>query len=120
LSSRNGGAVKNQDSLDPRTVFASDLLQSRYGQLYVGSSWSRGMPGALNSSVPQYSWLVDVAAGWQWTDQTFNYGINTGIGFEVLGNDQLALTVGYQSAPQGGDGKAGGTLGMSYGVRFGR
>ena len=69
---------------------------------------------------PQYTWLVDMMAGWQWTDQTFNYGINTGVGFEVLGDDELALTFGYQSAPQGGDGKSGGTLGMSYGVRFGR
>ena len=61
-----------------------------------------------------------LTAGWQWTDQTFNYGINTGIGVEVLGDDELALTFGYQSAPQGGDGKSGGTLGVSYGVRFGR
>jgi len=108
------------DPDDPQSVPASDLLQSRYGQLYVGSSWRRGIPGALVRSKPQYTWLVDMTAGWQWTDQTFNYGINTGGGFEVLGDDELALTFGYQSAPQGGDGKSGGTLGMSYGVRFGR
>ncbi|VVO46190.1 tetratricopeptide repeat protein [Pseudomonas fluorescens] len=106
--------------LDIETVTASDLLQSRYGQLYFGSSWRRGIPGALVRTKPQYTWLVDLTAGWQWTDQTFNYGINTGIGVEVLGDDELALTFGYQSAPQGGDGKAGGTLGVSYGVRFGR
>ena len=106
--------------LDIGTVTASDLLQSRYGQLYFGSSWRRGLPGALVRTKPQYTWLVDLTAGWQWTDQTFNYGINTGIGVEVLGDDELALTFGYQSAPQGGDGKSGGTLGVSYGVRFGR
>ncbi|MFU2327314.1 tetratricopeptide repeat protein [Pseudomonas sp. NFX98] len=106
--------------LDIETVTADDLLQSRYGQLYFGSSWRRGLPGALVRTKPQYTWLVDLTAGWQWTDQTFNYGINTGIGVEVLGDDELALTFGYQSAPQGGDGKSGGTLGVSYGVRFGR
>ncbi|AWM90174.1 biofilm formation protein PelB [Pseudomonas sp. 31-12] len=121
LSSANGGPVKSvDDSDDPAVVTADDLLQSRYGQLYVGSSWRRGLPGALVRTRPQYTWLVDVTAGWQWLDQTFNYGINTGIGVEVLGGDELALTVGYQSAPQGGDGQAGGTLGVSYGVRFGR
>lgn len=131
LSSRNGGAIKITpqstdpdtgalDPLDVATVTGVDLLQSRYGQLYVGSSWRRGIPGALVRSKPQYTWLVDMTAGWQWTDQTFNYGINTGVGFEVLGDDELALTFGYQSAPQGGDGKSGGTLGVSYGVRFGR
>jgi hypothetical protein len=121
LSSDNGGPVKNVDnSDDPSVVTADDLLQSRYGQLYVGSSWRRGLPGALVRTRPQYTWLVDVTAGWQWLDQTFNYGINTGLGVEVLGGDELALTVGYQSAPQGGNGQAGGTLGVSYGVRFGR
>ena len=131
LSSRNGGPVivpdqerdavtGELDASDTQTVMGSDLLQSRYGQLYVGTSWRRGIPGALVRTKPQYTWLVDVTAGWQWLDQTFNYGINTGIGFEVLGDDELALTFGYQSAPQGGDGQSGGTLGVSYGVRFGR
>ncbi|SED99729.1 tetratricopeptide repeat protein [Pseudomonas migulae] len=131
LSSRNDGPVivpdqtrdpetNELDPTDTETVMGSDLLQSRYGQLYVGTSWRRGIPGALVRTKPQYTWLVDVTAGWQWLDQTFNYGINTGIGFEVLGDDELALTFGYQSAPQGGDGQSGGTLGVSYGVRFGR
>ena len=121
LSASHGGAIIGLDNPSQAgAVTASDLLQSRYGQLYVGSAWSRSLPSALVRTSAQYSWLVDVAAGWQWTDQTFNYGINTGIGMQVLGNDQLALTIGYQSAPQGGDGQAGGTLGVSYGVRFGR
>lgn len=98
---------------------AQDLLQERYGQVYVASSWRRGMPGALNRTKPQYTWLVDVTAGWQWVDKNFNYGVDAGIGMELLGDDELALKVGYQSAPQGGAG-AGGTLGVSYGLRFGR
>ena len=47
------------------------------------------------------------------------HGIDTGIGMVLLGDDELALKVGYQSSPQGGAG-AGGTLGVSYGLRFGR
>ncbi|WP_256577064.1 tetratricopeptide repeat protein [Pseudomonas sp. Irchel s3b6] len=125
LSSNNGGPVRvelpDPDSpLDQPTVVASDLLQSRYGLLYVGSTWRRGMPGALSRAHPQYTWLVDVTVGWQWLDQTVNYGINTGMGMEVLGNDELAFTAGYQSEPQGGNGQAGGTLGVSYSVRLGR
>lgn len=97
-----------------------ELLQKRYGQLFFGSTWRRGFPGALNRTRGQYTWLVDVSSGWQWTDSTFNYGISTGVGMEVVGGDELALTFGYQSAPQGGSGKSGGTVGISYGVRFGR
>ena len=109
-----GGPVRQDE------VVASDLLQARYGQVYIGSSWRRGFPGALNRTRGQYTWLVDMSAGWQWTDSSFNYGISTGLGTAVLGDDELAVTLGYQSAPRGADGEAGGTLGVSYSLRFGR
>ncbi|MNC80064.1 hypothetical protein D3C75_1327290 [compost metagenome] len=64
--------------------------------------------------------MLDVNAGWQWLDNTVNYGFSTGIGMEVFGDDELALTMGYQSAPEGGGGESGGTVGVSYSLRFGR
>ncbi|MGV8916638.1 MAG: tetratricopeptide repeat protein [Pseudomonas sp.] len=105
---------------DPSQINSETLLQKRYGQVFVGSSWRRGFPGALNRTRAQYTWLVDMSSGWQWTDNTVNYAISTGVGAEVLGDDELAVTFGYQSAPQGGTGKSGGTAGVSYSVRFGR
>lgn len=98
----------------------ADLLQERFGQLYVGSTWRRGFPGALNRGTAQFSWLLDVQAGWQWTEQQTNYAINTGVGMRVLGDDELAFTFGYQSAPRNGEGEPGGTLGLTYSARFGR
>ena len=97
-----------------------DLLQERFGQLYLGSTWRRGFPGTLNRERAQYTWLVDVLAGWQWTEQEFSYAINTGVGLELLGDDELAFTFGYQSAPRSGGGEPGGTMGISYSARFGR
>lgn len=109
-----GGALRVEDGT-PGT-----LLQDRTGELYVGSTWRRGLPGALNRGRPQYTWLVDVLAGWQLQEKTFNYAITTGLGIEVLGDDELAFTVGYQSAPQSGDGEPGGTVSAAYSTRFGR
>lgn len=121
-SNTQGGPINLSafKTIDANSIGTDDLLQSRYGQMYVGSSWRRGFPGALNRTRPQYTWLLDTTAGYQWMDKTFNYGVTTGLGMEVLGGDELAFTFGYQSAPQGGDGKAGGVLGISYGLRFGR
>ncbi|QZI67914.1 tetratricopeptide repeat protein [Pseudomonas protegens] len=110
-----GAELDNPDQINSQT-----LLQKHYGQLFFGSSWRRGFPGALNRTRGQYAWLVDVSSGWQWTDNTINYAISTGIGTEVIGDDELAVTFGYQSAPQGGTGQSGGTAGVSYSVRFGR
>jgi len=74
----------------------------------------------LNRGTAQFSWLLDVLAGWQWTEQQANYAITTGVGMRVLGDDELAFTFGYQSAPRNGDGEPGGTLGVTYSARFGR
>ncbi len=105
---------------DLQALGGTQLLQDRYGQLYVGSSWRRGIPGSLNRTHPQYSWLVDTLVGWQWTEREFNYGLNVGLGMAVLGDDELAFTAGYQSAPQGSGGQAGSTLGIQYSNRIGR
>lgn len=122
LASSRGGAIDIEDLGldDPDQLRPDDLLPDRYGQLYIGSSWRRGFPGALNRTRGQYTWLLDVNAGWQWIDNTVNYGFSTGIGMEVFGDDELALTMGYQSAPEGGGGESGGTVGVSYSLRFGR
>ncbi|WP_137279288.1 tetratricopeptide repeat protein [Pseudomonas rhizoryzae] len=105
---------------DLEALRGTQLLQDRYGQLYVGSSWRRGVPGSLNRTHPQYTWLVDTLVGWQWTEREFNYGLNVGLGMAVLGDDELAFTAGYQSAPQGSGGQAGSTLGIQYSNRIGR
>lgn len=105
---------------DLEALRGTQLLQDRYGQLYVGSSWRRGTPGSLNRTHPQYTWLVDTLVGWQWTEREFNYGLNVGLGMAVLGDDELAFTAGYQSAPQGSGGQAGSTLGIQYSNRIGR
>lgn len=109
-----GGALAEDDAT-PET-----LLEARYGQLYVGTSFQRGLPGSLNRSHPQYTWFVDMQAGWQWVEEDINYAISTGVGMEVLGDDELAVSMGYQSAPQNGDGEAGGTAAITYSSRFGR
>ncbi len=98
----------------------ASLLQERFGQLYLGSTWRRGLPAALNPERGNYSWSLDLLSGWQWTERSFNYAINTGIGLELLGDDELAFTLGYQSAPPTADGQPGGTLGLTYSTRFGR
>ncbi|HCP54115.1 MULTISPECIES: tetratricopeptide repeat protein [Pseudomonas] len=109
-----GGALAVDDAT-PET-----LLEERYGQLYLGTSWQRGLPGSLNRSHPQFTWFVDLQAGWQWVEQDINYAVSTGVGMEVLGDDELAFSMGYQSAPQNGNGEPGGTAAITYSSRFGR
>tara|TARA_R110000751_G_scaffold68768_1_gene139881 strand:+ start:302 stop:3853 length:3552 start_codon:yes stop_codon:yes gene_type:complete len=114
LLTSNGGVVNQGD------VTAEELLPDRVGRFYVGSQLRRGYPGALNRTRGQYTWLLDTAAGWDWVEQSMNYSVNAGLGVEVLGDDELSFTAGYQSAPIGGDGEPGGNVSISYSSRFGR
>ncbi len=122
LSKRSLAAleVPQGGALNANLTSSSDFLQQDYGRVYVGSLWRRGMPGALNRTRAQYTWLVDLQTGWDWHSDELTYGLNAGIGTALTGNDELALTVGYQSAPRGGAGRSGGTLGLTYAMRFGR
>ncbi|SDS01675.1 Tetratricopeptide repeat-containing protein [Halopseudomonas xinjiangensis] len=114
LTVAEGGALR----LD--SVAANTFLDEEFGRVYAGTSIQRGIPGALNRTRAQYTWSLDLLAGWQFINSSFVYGINAGIGIELLGDDELAITGGYQSAPRGSGGEPGGTLGLTYSHRFGR
>lgn len=114
LLTSNGGVINQGD------LTAEELLPDRVGRFYVGSQLRRGYPGALNRTRGQYTWLLDTATGWDWVEQSMNYSVNAGVGVEVLGDDELSFTAGYQSEPVGGDGEPGGTVNISYSSRFGR
>lgn len=99
----------------------SSLLVEKYKYAYLGTSLQRGTPGFLNRTEPQYTWLVDAIVGYQWPNNKITYAISTGIGIEVLGDDELAFNFGYQSAPKSQfKSKPGGTLDVNYSLRFGR
>lgn len=114
LLTLNGGVVRQSQ------LTAAELLPERVGRVYIGTQLRRGMPGALNRTRGQYTWLLDASTGWDWEEQSTTFGVTAGIGVEVLGDDELSFSAGYQSAPVGGAGDAGGTATISYSSRFGR
>ena len=97
------------------------MLVEKYKYAYLGTSLQRGVPGFLNRTEPQYTWMIDAVVGQQWPENKITYSISAGIGTEVFGDDELALNFAYQSAPKSQlKSKPGGTLGVSYSLRFGR
>lgn len=106
---------------DGQPLSTSSLLVEDYKFAYLGTSWQRGIPGFLNRTEAQYTWKLDVVVGRQWPDNKFTYSWSTGVGTELIGDDELAFTFGYQSAPKGRTkSQAGGTMGITYSSRFGR
>lgn len=107
--------------VDNQPLTTSSLLVEKYKYAYLGTSLQRGVPGFLNRTEPQYTWMIDAVVGQQWPENKITYSISAGIGTEVFGDDELALNFAYQSAPKSQlKSKPGGTLGVSYSLRFGR
>lgn len=97
------------------------LLSETYKYAYIGTSLQRGVPGFLNRTEPQYTWLIDGVIGRQWPDNKMTYALTAGVGVQVMGDDELAFTFGYQSSPKNQlKSQSGATLGVSYSLRFGR
>lgn len=118
---QHAGIGTNEVQIDHLPALqANQLMSPSYGELSFGSSWQRGIPGALNRIWPGMTWSLDVQTGWQWTQSRPTYAIETGVGAELLGDDELAVLASYNSAPRSGAGAAGGLLRLVYSLRFGR
>ncbi len=114
LLAAHGGARWRSMARAARTCCRTAMARSTSAAPGAVASWrAEPQPSAIHLDRRHL-------AGWRWTEKEFNYGIDLGIGMELLGDDELAFTFGYQSAPQGGGGDAGGTLGVTYSTRFGR
>jgi Tfp pilus assembly protein PilF len=94
------------------------VLTSKFGRIGIGTTLQHGDPGHLVHREASPHWLLDMDAGYQWLSKRVDWGIAGGLGWRVLGDDELALTMGYASDNQ----RAGSSyqLWLGYNKYFGR
>jgi len=78
-------------------ITTGDLLTEDYERVGLGSRWYHGDPHGLFRQDAAPRWFFDVAAGYVLSSSSPDIGISTGIGWSLLGNDELALSTGYAS-----------------------
>ena len=105
--------------LDSNTS-ADTVLPKDYGQFFLGTSLQRGDLHALNARAPSPRYLFNAAFAYQWPISQLSFAVSFGLGWRIMGNDELALTYGYNSKPLGGQGDAAQDIRLSYSYRFGR
>lgn len=99
---------------------ADTILPEDYGQVFIGTTLQRGDLHALNARTPSPRYLVNAAVAYQWPLSQVSFAVSFGLGWRIMGNDELALTYGYNSKPLGGQGDAAQDIRLSYSYRFGR
>lgn len=101
-----------------RPLVIGDLLARRYERVGVSSRWFHGELHELFRSTPSPQAFVDVNAGYVLSTSTPDMGVALGLGWRVLGDDELALSGNWLSG--GVDGKGRTSLNLDYTVYFGR
>lgn len=94
------------------------LITEDYERIGVESRWFHGEPHALYRSAPEPRFFVGLAAGYVLSTSSPDFGVDLGMGWRVVGDDDLALSLGYTS--DGLDGSARADLNLTYTLYFGR
>ena len=102
-----------QASASPGSLIADD-----YERIGIESRWFHGEPHALYRTAPEPRFFVGLAAGYVLSTSSPDFGVDLGMGWRVVGDDELALSLGYTS--DGLDGSARTDLNLTYTLYFGR
>lgn len=97
----------------PGTLVAED-----YERVGLATRWYHGEPGALYRTSPEPRFFVGLGAGYVLSTSSPDFGVDLGFGWRVVGDDDLALSLGYTS--DGLDGSSRTDLNLTYTLYFGR
>ena len=96
------------------------FLPERYGAVLVGSHWYHGDPGMLTGRAPTPRYSLDVTAGTVYPRHGLAFGVSVGLGWRVLGRDELALQLSVSREMAATEGGTSGSGTLTYTYWFGR
>ncbi|MGM0767948.1 MAG: tetratricopeptide repeat protein [Pseudomonadota bacterium] len=94
-----------------------DLISREYERLGIRSRWSHGEPHALFRSTPSPRLFLGLGAGYVLSTSTPDFNLEAGLGWRVLGDDELALSGRWSS--ENLDGNARTDVKLTYTLYFG-
>lgn len=96
----------------------SSLLTEEYERIGVGTRWFHGSPQVLYRSAPSPRAFLGLDAGYVLSTSTAEVGVEFGLGWRVLGDDELALSGRWSSEGLDGNGRT--EFNLTYTIYPGR
>ena len=113
------------DTLPAATIEALDqplapagLLTEDYERIGLGTRWFHGEPHALYRSTPSPRAFLGLNAGYVLSTSTPELGVDLGLGWRILGDDELALSGRWSSEGLDGNGRT--EFNLTYTIYLGR
>ncbi|MDV3504305.1 tetratricopeptide repeat protein [Marinobacter sp. M-5] len=94
-----------------------DLISREYERLGVSTRWSHGEPHTLFRSTPSPRLFLGLGTGFVLSTSTPDFNLEAGLGWRVLGDDELALSGRWSS--ENLDGNARTDVKLTYTLYFG-
>ncbi|WP_428774174.1 tetratricopeptide repeat protein [Vibrio sp.] len=96
-------------------ITSSDFIADRYQRLSIGQRLYHGTPGLPGPTVPSPRYWLDTSLGYNTVTSKADVTLSAGLGWEIIGSDELYLTTSWQSQDRNGTESLRFTLGYYYG-----
>ena len=93
---------------------SGDFVEDEYQRVAIGQRVWHGNPGVPGAMVPSPRYWFDSSLGYNVTNSRFDMTLSSGLGWRVVGNDELYLSVDWQSQDRNGDESMKLSLGYFY------
>lgn len=95
-------------------LVSGDFIDEEYQRIAVGQHLWHGTPGQPGPTVPSPRYWLDTSVGYNVTTNRPDITVNAGLGWQLLGNDELYLSADWQSQDRNGDESLKLSLGYFY------
>ncbi|PSW20259.1 hypothetical protein C9I98_09400 [Photobacterium sanctipauli] len=104
----------NQWHQGPNTLTSGDFIADEYQRLSIGQRVWHGEPGQPGPTVPSPRYWFDSSLGYNVTNSQMDITLSAGLGWRIVGNDELYISTDWQSQDRNGDESLNITAGYYY------
>ncbi|MFT5675165.1 MAG: putative Zn-dependent protease [Paraglaciecola sp.] len=97
-----------------KDLTSADFLDDRYQRIALGQRFWHGSPGKPGSTAPSPRYWLDGSVGYNLETDRADMTVSSGLGWRIIGNDELYLSVDWQSQDRNGDQSSKTSLGYFY------
>ncbi|OAN13073.1 hypothetical protein A3K86_15525 [Photobacterium jeanii] len=98
----------------PNQLGPQDFVSERYQRFAIGQRLWHGNPGVPGATVPSPHYWLDNSIGYNFEAKQIDMTISAGLGWRIIGNDELFMGVDWQSQDRNGDESLKLTFGYYY------
>ncbi|KLV05382.1 hypothetical protein ABT56_11730 [Photobacterium aquae] len=93
----------NQWQQGPQPLTSQDFIESKYQRVAIGQRVSHGEPGQPGATVPSPRYWFDSSLGYNIINSRADVTLSAGLGWRIVGNDELYITTDWQSQDRNGE-----------------